>query len=398
MSETFSGMSPEDFFRQIDDRMKTFASNVKDDVAAAIRSEVASTIKSEIAANIAPLRQKQNEIVEDLESTKQRVTVVESESTETKAKVSELEKQLILVQRNFSHPNQNNQSLLVPPTSQLTGARVRSDPGQGLPPQPQREPGHEGALAVLQAAKKVLGFSPITLDDIEFLKNKKAISDDNDAMKAAIIEFLNDEMKIPSAITDKISITKVFTPASQPSNWNNLYAEFSDTSTVELINQYVSVLRPGISVSIYVPNSLFPRFCAVRDLEYSFRNGAVKHKTRIKYGVSDFVLLVKPRNQQAPWSYPSLASLPPLQLSPYEGNPSSSPPTGRVRLNSKRLRSESPISPSNQAAKQRREDEDVDDKNTPARATAVQDEANELTIAAAKTQEQSSSTSSSLNC
>ena len=396
MSEPFPGMTAEDFFKQIDDRMKTFVSSVKDDVTATIRSEVASTIRSEVSASIAPLRQKQDEIVEDLESTKQRVTVVESENTETKAKVNELEKQLILVQRNLSHPTHHSQSHLAPPPSQLTGARVRSQPGQSLPPQTQHEPGHDGALAVLQAAKKVLGFSPISSEDIEFLKNKKAINDETEAMKAAIIEFLNGEMKIPSYITDKITITKVFTPASQPTNWNKLYAEFSDTSTVELINQYVVNLVPGVSVSIYVPNSLFPRYCAVRDLEYSFRNGPVKHKTRIKYGISDFVLLVKPRNQHAPWSYPSLANLPPLQLSLYDGNPSSSPPTGRIRLNSKRMRSESPVSPSNQITKQRRED--IDDENILTRSALDQNEAEDLTIDASKSKEQTLSPCLFLNC
>ena len=215
-------------------------------------------------------------------------------------------------------------------------------------------------------------------------------------MKAAIIEFLNGEMKIPSYITDKITITKVFTPASQPTNWNKLYAEFSDTSTVELINQYVVNLVPGVSVSIYVPNSLFPRYCAVRDLEYSFRNGPVKHKTRIKYGISDFVLLVKPRNQHAPWSYPSLANLPPLQLSLYDGNPSSSPPTGRIRLNSKRMRSESPVSPSNQITKQRRED--IDDENILTRSALDQNEAEDLTIDASKSKEQTLSPCLFLNC
>jgi hypothetical protein len=42
-----------------------------------------------------------------------------------------------------------------------------------------------------------------------------------------------------------------------------------------------------------------------------------------------------------------LSSLPPLQLSSFDGNPSSSPPPGTTRLSSKRSRPESPGSVDN---------------------------------------------------
>ena len=136
-------------------------------------------------------------------------------------------------------------------------------------------------------------------------------------------------------------------PAKESSCWKTLYAEFQDWSTTDLINQYVTNLLPGKSVSIYVPHSLFPRFNAIRDIEHSFRNGEPKHKTKVKYGASDFVLLIKPRGSSSPWSYVPLNSLPPLQLSSFDGNPSSSPPPGRTRLTSKRSRPESPGSEDN---------------------------------------------------
>ena len=72
----------------------------------------------------------------------------------------------------------------------------------------------------------------------------------------------------------------------------------------------------------------------------------------IKYGASDFVLLVKPRDQNVPWSYAPLESLPPLQLSAFPPS-SSSPPPGRTRLNSKRARPESPNAPSNPHQRQK---------------------------------------------
>ena len=149
------------------------------------------------------------------------------------------------------------------------------------------------------------------------------------------------QMKVPRSVTDTIVIKRIFPPAKQPTGWTTLYAEFHEASTADLLNQYVRNLLPGKSVSIYVPHSLFPRYSAVRDIEHSYRNGVIKHKTKIKYGPSDFVLLVKPRESNSPWSFIPLDSLPPLELSAFNGTQSSSPPPGRTRLPSKRARTES---------------------------------------------------------
>ena len=44
------------------------------------------------------------------------------------------------------------------------------------------------------------------------------------------------------------------------------------------------------------------------------------------------MLLVKPKDQQGPWTYVSLDGLPPLCLSAYDGNHALSPTSGRARL------------------------------------------------------------------
>ena len=45
-------------------------------------------------------------------------------------------------------------------------------------------------MKVLNDAKKILGFSPITREDLDYLKEHNVLDNDNDAMKAAIREFL----------------------------------------------------------------------------------------------------------------------------------------------------------------------------------------------------------------
>jgi hypothetical protein len=152
-------------------------------------------------------------------------------------------------------------------------------------------------------------------------------------------------MKVPRSITDNLVIRRVFPPAKPSSaGWSTLYAEFQDIASAELIQQYVRNLLHGKTVSIYVPHSLHPRYSAIGNIAHEYRNGEIKHKTKIKYGTSDFVLVIKPKNSNTPWSYVSLNTLPPLELSSFDGNPSSSPPPGRTRLFSKRGRSPSPES------------------------------------------------------
>ena len=194
----------------------------------------------------------------------------------------------------------------------------------------------------MQDAKRVLGFSPIDSNDLACLNESLHLNDDSLLKNAAVRDFLIREMNVPRNVSDSLKIVRTFTPAKQVHGWTTLYAEFYDTNAVDLINQYVINLQPGKSVNMYVPHSLYPRFRSINTIAHSYRNGDIKHKTKVRYGISDFVLLVKPRLSNSRWSYVSLAHLPSLELSPYDGNPSSDPPPGRTRLSSKRSRSDSP--------------------------------------------------------
>ena len=313
-----------------------------------------------MTAAVAPLREKQEEIIEELANTKNRVSEIEDDNVDTKAQIEDLQKQMVTIQKKLIGHSSHSKS---PSNS--------SGPDKSSPPNTMPVPNNPSpdALKVLQDAKRVLGFSPITIEDINYLKEQNSISDNFQAMVTSIREFLHFEMKIPTSITDRLVFNRIFPPANQPTGWNTLYAEFQNFSCSELIQQYVTNLLPGKQVSMYVPHSLQPRLKAIGNIAHSYRNGEVKHKTKIKYGTSDFVLLVKPRYQNVPWTYISLADLPPLQLSPYEGKPSSSPPPGRTRITSKRGRIESDEDVGPPSSKTRNEDpkgdtEDVNDDNS----------------------------------
>ena len=316
-----------------------------------------TSIGASIQAAIAPLQVTQKETIEDLAKTKDRVTAIEDDNDSTKAKVEELQKQMSsLQQQNLSRrPPLTTRTVQI---SEDSSSVFRPTPP---PPPPNSTPFHD-AVHVLKEAKKVVGFSPITVDDINYLKSQHAIEDDATAMTFSIIEFLTFEMKVPKSFTDKLVLKRVFPPAKPPaSGWSTLYAEFPDNASADLIHQYVRNLLPGKNVSIYVPHSLHPRYSAIGDLAHEYRNGTIKHKTKIRYGASDFVLMVKPKNSNTPWSYVPLDGLPPLQLSKFDGNPSTSPPPGRTRITSKRGRPESPTSGDNIRPNKSRKDDLPDD-------------------------------------
>ena len=66
-------------------------------------AKVAASIKTEVAAAVAPFHDKQKEIIEDLEGTKQKVSDLAMDNAATKAKVDDLQKQVIAVR--FFHWN-----------------------------------------------------------------------------------------------------------------------------------------------------------------------------------------------------------------------------------------------------------------------------------------------------
>ena len=160
-------------------------------------------------------------------------------------------------------------------------------------------------------------------------------TNENEAMRLSIVNFLVREMKIPEEVVNGFKFTRIFPPASQPTSWNRLYVEFQSQMNVDLINQFLPNLQQGKSVSLYIPRSLFSRFNAVQEIAYKYRQGEIKHKTRIKYGISDFVLSVEPKQGASPWTFIHL-DLPSLQLMPDVASTHSSPPGARPRLSSKR--------------------------------------------------------------
>ena len=296
-----------------------------------VRDEVRQAVTT-IVAKQDLLENQQNCLEKEHSSLKNRVGLLESELASIKNNPS-------FSGNNFpSHPN-------------VSTAPISAEP----PPVSKSSDDTSEALKVLRDAKKVLGFSPISTDHLEYLKEQHSLIDDFEAQEYSIREFLEFEMKIPHSTIEKFSIKRIFPPARQADS-KTLYVEFSDIATTDHIQQFVTHLNPGVQVSIYIPHALYPRYRAVRDIANSLRfptDGSEKLKYKIKWGISDFVLLTK--TKESSWKYSSLVSLPPLKLFSSGNSTSSSPAPGRQRLHSKRTRSPEDKSPNFRTFKIRKE-------------------------------------------
>ena len=327
-----------------------------------ITALVKEGVRDEVRDAMASLVDKQNSLEIKQNSLDDKQTNIESDNITLKSRVSIIESELAALKNKPAPPSSASQPWPTLPPPQASYERVpplpsvlapvRQHPPQNLQPTTVQEGSPDLASAV-GAARKVIGFSPITREDLDYLKDKLSITDDIKAMKYSIFEFLEFEMKAPKSITDGMDIATVFFSSDQS---NCLFAEFLDADTSDIIFSYVLNLRPGTNIDIYVPPTLRPRNKAVGRIAFDYRNGTVKHKTKIRYGPSDFILSIKEKGRNGPWSTVPLNTdcLPPLDLYPSSGR--SSPAPGRCRLPSKRNRSASDTQPDDRATKTRKED------------------------------------------
>ena len=288
----------------------------------AMKQSFQDSVNEKVETAVGPIRSKQSEIVTALNATSSKVTTLDSDHQVTKNKVLNLEYEVSNLRKEL-YTQASAASRPHPPDLTVNyDLQQKSRHSEVVSRVPSTE-----IQTIINNSRKILGFSPINLEDVNEMMAANNISL-SEAMVRCIKDYMDLEMKIPLETINKQVIIRTFPPARQPDGWNFLYAEFECPSSSSLVQQYARHLQPGKQVSLYVPQCLQPRFSAVNSLAHKYRTGETKHKTRVKYGIDDFTLLVKPRSGNNPWVHASLASLPPFQLAPPS---STSPPKGRQR-------------------------------------------------------------------
>ena len=271
-------------------------------------------VRREISAALAPMDEKQKKLEDDQH-------IISLEQASMKDQLASIQKQLTDLHSNRLQPTNPPAQVLLP-SNQASGLNT----AQALEA-PDEE---EVSSKLVSEAMRIVGFSPITRKDLEWLKN------DCHAMLYAIKEFLDCEMKVPVHIIRQLDIVRVFAPAHQV-DFNKLYAEFGDIQSANLVFSYARNLKPGMSVFLYIPHQFYRRFKDIDTEAYNLRNGEEKWKTKIKFGTADLILLKKPKLGGS-WTEVNLSNISPLDLHPDSSSfpGSSSPPKGRSRKRSRR--------------------------------------------------------------
>ena len=274
-----------------------------------LTKSITEGVKKEIDAALKPLDEKQKLLDENQK-------ILFSEQSSMKDQLVAIQKQLSDLQTkpSFSSALQTPQSV-----------------GPNLAAPSEKENYDEIPTKIVAQAMRIVGFSRISREDLEWIKTEHSIDNNDDALIYAIREFLDCEMKVPVHIIRQLKIVKVFPPAHQL-DFTRLYAEFGDIQSANLVFSYARNLKPGTSVFLYVPHQFYKRFQDVDNEAYKLRNSDEKWKTKIKFGSTDLILLKKPRNGGF-WTEVNIDDLSPLDLQSSLPPPavSSSPPRGRKR-------------------------------------------------------------------
>ena len=227
-----------------------------------------------------------------------------------------------------------------PPPSLPQPVQVHAQQGHAAPSQGQ--PSQSGGEApcdldkiqeTLNRARKIISLQPIhnRKDVARQFRMHEDVTTDDQAMKAAVLEFIDCELKCKNVP----NIVKVFPPANNP-DYDRLYVEFENETAASYVSGFSRVIRkPDHQVSIYVPRSFQPRFRAFNEHARALRTapglspGDVK--TKVIYGLNDFVLLTKPRNGRWSSLFLNTENFPPLLPPPGPAQTTDSPPPGRPR-------------------------------------------------------------------
>ena len=173
-----------------------------------------------VEAAVNPLQKSQEELKTGLGEVNEKVAIIERSTIENKAQINELQQQMSTIRMNLQsgNPTANMGPIQIsnpvnPPTHPPQFAvRVHST---NPPFSPEEE-----AIALIKNARRTLGFTPISMDDIHRLQRQYSTTslDLPAMMVASVKEFLKSEMKVPDDIIANLVINKVFPPASQPSS------------------------------------------------------------------------------------------------------------------------------------------------------------------------------------
>ena len=137
-------------------------------------------------------------------------------------------------------------------------------------------------------AKKTLTFYPVSINTPQTIPAGASIA--SDTLTTAFRTFAEENMIIPDPVIQSLVIAKIWYQLDR------LTVEFTDIKQVKTVFKYVKNLPHGFQVSPFIPGVLSELYSQLQDQAYHIRNGAIHHKTVIKYVGNTLALFVRPVN------------------------------------------------------------------------------------------------------
>ena len=228
---------------------------------------------------------------------------------------------------------------------------------------------------VLETAKKRIGISPITIDDLNRVAEMKKVRGE-ECIRYAVHEFLYDEMKMDEGEINELGRFKVHRKDDDLND--KIYLIFENKHSCEyLMRKSIVCKNANIKVFPYIPPQIFARFSDLSKLTYIARKEDTRLKTQINLGEEDLILKTKLKDETE-WvvvdNLEEFGEISPLDMSikwpQVEVKTITSPPKGRSRKNVHNISktSDEESSPAAKKAKRsekgKREDEGDDQDQT----------------------------------
>ena len=140
-------------------------------------------------------------------------------------------------------------------------------------------------------ARKILGFTKITKEDIERASRTCQAQNQDQAYMAGLKEFFKQEMRMDQEVFDKLGIRTIFPPAKD--NWETLYVQFESEIAVNTIFSYAKNLKKNQRLVRYIPKEFYERYRAMEGDAYLLRHSDKKYKTKVQMGFYDLILYKK---------------------------------------------------------------------------------------------------------
>ena len=300
------------------------------------------------------VKETMNKFVEEVVNVKTELKDIKSSQSKTEQNYDLLATRMNMLETQMKELHQKDAAKpqiqvrgSIPPFSQPCSPSQQ--PSGRMPPSDQPYEGQaeqKKIYSIVKEARRTIGFSPISEDDIKIVMEDNKIDNREAALEATIKDFMYHEMAIPKEMSDKLETAKIFRPPGDVDSEKH-FVEFTEDTMPGIIYKYVKKLNHTSSVHTFIPPPFKARADDLEKCAYELRHGTPAYNTRIKWGSCDLMLERKLKsNTTERYHSVSVKDLPPVNLNPPPPapklpNPSSSPAPGR-KNRSKRIRSTTP--------------------------------------------------------